>query len=42
MPSTKKGKGLVLIQSDFDSGDVLYRIVSDEPDNKGIYSEYVD
>ena len=38
----EKGKGLVLIQSDFDSGDVLYRIVSDEPDNKGIYSEYVD
>ena len=38
----EKGKGLVLIQSDFDSGDVLYRIVSDDPDNKGIYSEYVD
>lgn len=38
----EKGKGLVLIQSDFDSGDLLYRIVSDDPDNKGIYSEYVD
>ena len=38
----EKSKGLVLIQSDFDSGDVLYRIVSDDPDNKGIYSEYVD
>ncbi len=38
----QSGKGLMLIQTEFDGGTVIYRIVSDAADHEGIYASFVE
>lgn len=38
----QSGKGLVLLQSQFDGGDIYYRLLSDASDSQGIYSSFVE
>jgi len=38
----QKGKGLVLLQDAFDSGNVSYRLLSDEADGQYIYHNFIE
>lgn len=38
----QSGKGLVLLQTQFDGGQVLYRMLTDESDSEGIYRSFVE
>lgn len=38
----QSGKGLVLLQTEFEGGQVLYRLLTDESDSQGIYRSFVE
>lgn len=38
----QSGKGLVLLQTEFEGGEVLYRLLTDESDSQSIYRSFVD
>lgn len=38
----QSGKGLVLVQSEFDGGDISYCLLQDEADSQGIFHQFVE